>query len=433
MQDTNTFQIIFLVAFGLAALIGVVLFATGFISGGSDDQPEISFSIWGEFSNGEFDALLDQSGIADIDAITISYTNVPSGDLEERLINALARGAGPDVLLTPHTNLLRFDDLIATIGEDAYSTRQFRDAFAEGAEIFLQPDGIKALPLAVDPLVMYWNRDILTEAGFVSPPEQWNDVPRYTRQIVQFDDQGGMETGGVAMGTVNNIPYVKEILSTLFHQAGNSILSIADNGGFRAQLDDNGLSLQSAVNQYSQYASPSSDAYAWNNSFSSARQAFASGSLGFYLAPASDIRAIRNQNPNLNFDVAIMPQLEAGSTRTHGVFYGFSILQRAPNKLGILNVLQRLASTDMAEAISIQTDFAPVRKDVLSTGADDAYRQIFYDSAVISRGWYEPDPDVARRVFEGIITDVASGRRSVSGALQSANTTLQNTASSITD
>lgn len=433
MQDTNTFQIILLASFGVAALIGVVLFATGFLTNGSSssDQQPVSFSIWGELSSNQFNSLLDQSGIADIDAITISYTNVPSGQLEDRLINALARGSGPDVLLTPHTNLLRFSDLTTSIGENVYPPRNFRNSFIEGAEIFIQSDGIKALPLAVDPLVMYWNRDILTEVGFVSPPDQWSDVPQYTRRIVQLDGQGGMRPAGIAMGTVNNIGYVKEILSSLFLQAGNNILAIDSDGRFTARLDDNSLSLQSAVNQYRQYASPTSDAYAWNNSFSSDRESFVSGNLAFYLAPASDIRSIRDQNPNLNFDVTRIPQLEDGVTRTYGVFYGFTILERAPNKLAILNALELLTGTEMAQAVSAGTDLAPVRKDVLAAGVSDAYRQVFYDSAVISRGWHEPDPVLTNEVFRSIVTDVVSGRRNARSALQSANNTLQNSVNNI--
>lgn len=431
MDNTNTFQIILLSVFGLAALLGVVLFATGTLSGNPDDQQPVSFSIWGEWESDVFNSVLDQSGVADSDAITISYTSVTSGDLEDRLVNALARNGGPDVLLTSHTNLLRFADLITNIGENAYPARQFRNSFIEGSEIFLQPSGVRALPLAVDPLVMYWNRDILTESGFVSPPERWSEVPGYTQRIVDFDTQGDMQTAGIGLGSARNVNYLKEILSTLFLQAGNSVVALDEKRDFVSQLNKNQRSLQSAVSQYRQYANPSTDAYAWNNSFSSTRQAFTSGNLAFYLAPASDIRSIRSQNPNLNFDVTTVPQLEGGQTRTHGNFYGFAILDRAPNKLAILNVLERLTDTSAAQAVSNRTDLVPVRKDVLAAGASDAYKQVSYDSAIISRGWYDPDSSISNDIFAMIISDVASGRRTVSSALQHADVSLQNSINNV--
>lgn len=37
-------------------------------------------------------------------------------------------------------------------------------------------DSIIAFPLTIDPLVMYWNRDILSNAGIVKPPAYWDEI-----------------------------------------------------------------------------------------------------------------------------------------------------------------------------------------------------------------------------------------------------------------
>lgn len=421
----NSFQVILLSAFVLFGLIGVGLFAAGSFESDTEEV-QVSFTVWGEWDQQTFNNLLESSSLADSETITISYQSIPAGQLEDRLVNALARGEGPDVLLTPHTKLLRFSDLLTTVGEDFYPSRQFRDTFVEGSEVFLFRDGVIGLPLAVDPLVMYWNRDILTEAGFVSPPEFWSEVPQYARRITETDSNGDIQIAGIGLGSAHNIMYVKEILSSLFQQAENSIVSSGTNGDYRTLLSENRASLESAVGLYTQYGNPSSDTYAWSNSFASDRQAFTAGNLGLFFAPASEITRIRAENPNLNFDVTTIPQLEDGLKRTNATVYGLSILQQAQNKAAILSALQQLTNPTTAAAVTDQTDFAPAHKEVISSGANNAYEQTFFDSAIISRGWLDPDPEATTQIFSEIISDVNSGRLSVRQAIQQANTSLRN-------
>jgi multiple sugar transport system substrate-binding protein len=425
----NTFQVVLLGVFILFGLVGVGLFATGSLERSDSERTPMSFTIWGEWEERTFDGLLDASGIADDEFITVSYRAVSGGNLEERLVNALARGEGPDVLLIPHTKLLALSDLITTVGTQFYPARQFQNTFIEGSEVFLSPSGITAIPLAVDPLVMYWNRDILTEAGFVSPPSEWGEVPQYARTITRADDAGSISRAGIALGTADNIASVKEILSSLFFQVNNQIVSRVERG-YKSVLDQANTgdvsSAQSALGLYTQYADPTTAAYSWNNSFSSAERAFSAGNLGLYLAPASDITAIRAQNPNLNFDVAQIPQLTDGQPRTYGTVYGFAILKRASNQAGILAALSQLTNQAMAQAITDQTAFVPARKDSLAGGADNAYQQVFFDAAIIARGWLDPDSAATEEIFKEMVRAVTSGRADRRGAINQADVALTN-------
>jgi ABC-type glycerol-3-phosphate transport system substrate-binding protein len=421
----NTFQIIILGAFIIFALIGVVLFASPNLLPNSSERQPISFTVWGEWDSDVVTQMLDIVGITDDENVTISYTSVPSDQFQERIINALARGEGPDVVLLPHTKLLPLSDLTTVIGEDFYPARQFRNTFVEGSEVFLSSQGVRALPLAVDPLVMYWNRDILTKHGYTSPPKSWSETSSYIQQITQADDAGNISTAGIALGTVENISYVKEILSSLFLQAGSSIVTESANGVLVSSLRGD-VAVASAIGLYVQYANPDTSVYTWNNSFASDLTAFTSGQLAFYLAPASQINKLRQRNPNLNFDVTSIPQLSDGQRRGYGDFYGFAILNRAPNKAGILTILQELTAQPAAEAIARNSYYTPVRKSVLAAGAGDPYSQVFFDAAVISRGWLEPDSAASREIFSDIIRDVTSGRRSTTRSLLMADTALGN-------
>ncbi|MEX2515003.1 MAG: extracellular solute-binding protein [Candidatus Paceibacterota bacterium] len=422
----NSFQTILIGVFIVAAVVGVAIFALGGLNSGNKEQVNVSFTVWGEWESDTFNNLLKNSGIADMDGIIITYESVPAGQLETRLVNALARGRGPDVLLMSHTQLLQLSDLISSIGSGAYSSRMFRDTFIEGAEIFTSSEGISALPLAMDPLVMYWNRDIVTQAGFLSPPSNWQEVADYARQITRKAGDDSIQTAALNFGTAGNVTALTEVLSSLFLQAGNPIVTRISADRFETVLSQNIQSAESAVGLYTQYANPNSSVYSWNSSMPADRQEFTSGNLALYVAPASSISYIRSQNPNLNFDVSVIPQLEEGLARTHATVYGFAILNQAPNKLTILEALKLLTGPDMARAIVNQTNFTPVRRDVLSQQVTDPYQQVFHQSALISRGWLDPDPEATDSIFSEMISNINSGRLPTRSAIQRAETSLGN-------
>jgi len=56
-----------------------------------------------------------------------------------------------------------------TIPYAAYTERTFRDTNIDGAQLFLSTTGVTALPLLVDPLVTYYNKDILAAKKLCYP------------------------------------------------------------------------------------------------------------------------------------------------------------------------------------------------------------------------------------------------------------------------
>jgi len=57
--------------------------------------------------------------------------------------------------------------------------------------------------------------------------------------------------------------------------------------------------------------------------------------------------------------------------------------------------------------ISQQTSLPPVRKDLLALAPTDAsFTQVFYNSAIISQGWLNPDTLASRDIFKRLIDSV---------------------------
>lgn len=420
--------------FIIAAVAGVAVFAINpNLIGGSTTPGErnATISIWGTLNRESIDVTLDNAGIRDDDSLKVNYTQIESSDIRNRVVNALARNEGPDALLFPHTRLLQLEEFVTKLGPRWYSPRQFRDNFVEGTEIFMRPDGAAALPFAMDPLVMYWNRDMLSEAGFVSPPDTWRQLNNYINKITEVDQAENIGRSAVALGTTQNITQSQEILSALFFQAGNSIISVGESGQSSVNLTnptENTQQSEAALRLYTQFANPATETYTWNNNLPQDRRAFISNRVAMYFDSGQAVTEVRQRNPNLNFDIAQIPQREDGEPRTYARMYGIAMLERVPpqRKARVFSALRELTSPPVVESMLANTNLTPVHKQIVANAStEEAYKATFLDAAITARGWLDPEPNQSDTIFAGMVSDVISGQSDISSAVNVAAGSLE--------
>jgi ABC-type glycerol-3-phosphate transport system substrate-binding protein len=153
---------------------------------------------------------------------------------------------------------------------------------------------------------------------------------------------------------------------------------------------------------------------------------FEAGDLALYFGYASEYQAIKQKNPHLNFDVAVMPQADQASVKiTFGRIQGFAMVKTSSNLQGAMQAALLLSSKDMVEGVVSTAGLPPVRRDLLGLrpsreSADspaDAVLSVFYDSALIARAWQDPSPVETDQILQGMIDDIGSGRLKISQAL----------------
>jgi ABC-type glycerol-3-phosphate transport system substrate-binding protein len=175
----NNFQTI-LVAVFLAFFVFAVLIFSGIlkIGGSSVDKakPVGKVVIWGTFSNTpEFSKVFEDTNSANLD-LSITYTKKQESTYQQSLIEAFASGNGPDLFFITPDMVQKFSNFTYKIPYASYSEKTFRDAFIDGASSYLASDGIIAFPVIVDPMVLYYNKDIFSSEGIVSPPKYWDEL-----------------------------------------------------------------------------------------------------------------------------------------------------------------------------------------------------------------------------------------------------------------
>lgn len=422
--ETSNFQIIILAVFGFFVVVGLAMFATNSASnGGSTLAPVV---MWGTLPSSSINSTIATLSDKDKGTLNVSYVQKDSETFEKDLVEALADGSGPDIIILSQDMLLKLKNKILTIPYTSISLRSLKDDFIDAGSIFQVQDGTLAVPFVADPLVLYWNKTHFTNASIVNPPKYWDDFSVDVLKLTKKDSNFNIMQSGVALGQYSNIFHAKDILNNLFVQADVSLVGKNSQGEYVSALSGSGKdgagSVLSALTFYTDFADPTKSSYSWNGSFSTDVGSFISGDLSMYFGPASELSGISLKNPNLNFDVSSVPQVQGMTQQSvFGKIYGLTILKSTKNVDSAFSQVLKLASTDSVTLFSKNLSLPPTRRDVLAVKPDDPYLQVFYDSTLRLKVLLDPDPALTENIFKNMIESVVSGKMRASEVVSVAN------------
>lgn len=427
MQNLSVFQLVVMGVCGALVLVGVVVFATFNRYGGSEVG---SVRIWGTLPQEHMDFLLQSRRGSDASYQNVSYAERPAAGFNAALLNAIASGAAPDLVMLSVEDIAPFADKLQLIPYETVSQSAYQSAFIGEADMFLRPQGILAMPFVLDPLVMYWNTDHFAAAGIATPPKYWDELLAHTPRLTSLSPAKDIQKSAVALGTWNNVSNAKAILSALTMQAGDPIVTVSDGVPTLAYGSKPPQSIEapaaSALRFYTDFADPSKTSYSWNRTKPTSQEAFAAGDLAVYLGFASEYPIIAARNPNLHFAVAVLPQAKGQPTPlTFGRLTGLAIPRGTQNYTGAAIVAQLLSGSEAAQRIAEATGLPPVRRDLIRAVPESAAKTAFMQSALIARGWLDPNPAATNGIFQSMVESVLSGKYEPTEATSVAASALQ--------
>lgn len=431
-QKTSNFQVVILIVFSFFIILGVALFSTSKLNTNNGGVAVTPVVMWGTLSSPTVNKYIDTVLEGKKDSLRINYVQKDPKTYEKDIIEAIADGAGPDIAMISEDMVFKNINKFATVPYATYPLRDFKDQFIDASSIFLQTDGIIAIPFIVDPMVMYWNKTHFVNAGIVNPPTEWTQFSDNVSKLTKKDSNFNVTQSGTALGEYQNIVHAKDILSMLFIQAGVPIVAKKTSGEYGSALYFNSQSSEKApavvaLSFYTDFANPSKESYSWNKSLKPSRDAFISGETSIYFGFASELSGINLKNPNLNFDVSKVPQIP--NTARRSVFakmYGLAVLKSSKSQLSALTQIFTLTSKDSIASLTSIINLPPVRKDVLAVSPADPYMKTFYDSALMSETWLDPNAVDTEAVFKDMIESVIAGRSNVDHAVNIAESALEN-------
>jgi len=426
----NNFQTI-LVAIFLAFFVFGVLIFSGLINiGNSGKTNGVSGKIlvWGTLPQAELTPLFDTLTGSNPNLV-VKYVEQDKNIYEKTLVDAFAKDKAPDLFILPSDMTFENNNFIFKIPYTNFPEKTFKTTFIDGADIYLAKDGIIGYPLLVDPLVLYYNKDLLSNEGLLLPPTTWDELFNLSSKLTKKKNDGTISQSMIALGQYDNVNHAKDILSMLLLQSNNPIISLTD-AGYRLAIKDSTPSGTSPINQiinfYLEFSNPSIDAYSWNRSMPNSFDMFTGGKSAFYIGYASELFNIESVNPNLSFDVATIPQTKGtNTTRTYGQMYTVVASKKSTSLTAALGVASLMTSGEFLKELSIQTSLPTATRSLLSDKPKDPYLLTFFDSAIISRSWLDPSRDQTNSIFKELIENSLSNKLSVGDAINKASNQLE--------
>lgn len=435
---------------GVSIFLGVLgLFAFAFLG----PKPGKSYiigpqvTVWGTLPQADFDTTIQaiqvqdsKKALANQLPLNLKYVEKDPATFQSDLLQSIAAGQAPDVVLLPLDSILQEKSILMTIPFTSYPERTYKDTFIEEGDLFAEHDGYFAIPFAIDPMVLFYNKTILTQSNIVSPPQYWDEVISEVPKLTTFDADSRITTSAISLGEYRNVTNSKGILSALLLQSGTPIVTYnfdqtTNIGKFQSSFyapknDDNENTLPpsvAVVDFFTQFADPTKPAtYTWSRALPDSEDYFASGDLALYLGFGSEVSKIEDKNPNLNFDISFIPQdRSSGEKTTYGNLYGLSILKNSANAAGAFQAITSLSSNEFLTTYDTKSGLPPVRRDLLANVPTDANSPILYESALKAKGWLDPDPEASDATFMEMIESVLSGRNLPNDAAARAEAELE--------
>lgn len=402
-----------LIGGAIAVIILLIVLSVMFAGGArqnNDEQVELVW--WKTFQdNTDMTPLIEAYQEARPNVI-IKYSKKNIVDYEQELLNAIASGNSPDIFTIHNDWLPKHMDKMAPMPPSLMTERQYRETFVDvAASDFIKDSQIYAIPLAIDVLSMYYNKDILGSAGIFTPPTTWPEVVSAVQKVTQLDSSGNFTRSGIAMGTSSNINRGADLLLLLMLQNGTQFYNENHTSAtFDQQIRVNDQSFNpgaTALDFYTQFARASKKAYTWNTKADNSVDAFAQGKLAMMLSYSYMLPTIKDKAPNLNWGVVATPQVDnSGLKINFANYWGEAVSKTSTKQEYAWDFLRFISQRDVLAKYYENVKAPASRKDLLSSQTSDVELGVFAENTITARSVYKPDPGQFETIVLKMIDDV---------------------------
>ncbi len=376
--------------------------------------PKTELVWWKVFDDSaQVGVLIEQFEKANPD-VTIKFVQKDIETYEDELLDALAAAEGPDIFSIHNDWLPRHQAKMTPAPEEIFALRDLRQNFVEVAETDLIRDSqVYALPLAVDVLALYYNKDLFASAGLALPPATWEELVKIIPRFTRLDSLGNFQRSAVALGTADNVNRAPDILSLLMLQNGTKVFS-RDKGRaeFAQRVQDNQghdfIPGSRALQFYTQFADPGKDIYTWNNRNNNSIDAFASGQVAMMFSYSYLRETLADKAPFLNYAIARVPQIAAADLRVnYANYWAEGVSKQSKNAEVAWKFLKFITDKEVLEKYYEGAPQASSRLDILDNQISDPEIGVFAENALSAKSFYKPDSDAMESIFAQMINDVA--------------------------
>ena len=398
--------------------------------------------------------------------VTINYKKLRFEEYEDELLRAFAEDRGPDLFSVHNTWMKGYQSLIKPLpdtlrltyseekgtlkketvvtlrNESTMKTRELDSDFVAVVKdyaIYPSTDGgttqnrIFGIPMSVDTLALFYNKDILDAAGIPQPPRTWQDFTDDVIALTKYDVNGNVAQSGAAIGTGENIERSADIISLLMMQSQTKMTNTRGSATFAETTLIDGQRVQpasGALSFYTEFSNPTKTSYTWDQSFANSFDAFAAGQTAFFFGYSYHAPLLEARSSKLNYAVSHMPQIndEFESSVNYANFWLETVSKQSDNSDWAWDFIQFATKEKNVKSFLDETNKPTALRGLVLEQQDDSDVSVFADQVLSARAWYNgTDTTAAERALEDMIDSVVDRTNLVGEALDIAQQQVNQT------
>lgn len=350
--------------------------------------------------------------------LTVNLRQLKADELYPRLIEALADDRAPDIISVHNRSLRQFASKLAPMPasvqdttiqvvkrklgtETIVNTRprnligplQLEREYVQAVKQDVLIDGkIYGLPLSVDTMALYYNKDLLDRAGVPEPPKTWDEFQAAVKKVTRYDKKNArIIQSGAALGTGNNISGADDILYILFKQSDIDFVTregLAAFGTAPQEVIREYTPAMRVINFYTDFANVTRDTYAWNEDMNGALDKFVNGSLGFFFGYSYHYPVIKARAPQLNVEVLPFPQLNPEQPANVANYWAQTVVAKSAHKNEAWALVDYLVHSQATKEYIDATGRPTALRAFVAAQRERVELAPFMDQLLVAENWY---------------------------------------------
>jgi ABC-type glycerol-3-phosphate transport system substrate-binding protein len=384
--------------------------------------------------------------------VNIKITDISYDEnYNRKLLMEFARETAPDIFTLKSDTIPAWREFIAPITNlntisNTNLIQNYRNDFVDIVNNdTIYRDQIYGITNSVDSLQLYYNEDILNQAGIALKPTNWKEMDEQLRKLNKRQNNTTFTQSGIALGTGlnknngdivrdTNLPYFQDILSMLMFQGGELIFdentqkSTFNNPKNPKDITANRVTSQNfdiqnknkpaldAIRFFASFSDPRDNTrFSWSIDSNNAEEAFLQGKVAYMIHYRYFGDKIKEQNSRIKFGVADLPQVDSTQKRNYGTFYANVINKNleteninSPNDTNAFyeyqvakNFMYYLSLSSTQEKIlNLKGGVPAARKDLIEKQKlGDKTLSLFSLSNLYAKSYYKPSQKATDQIW----------------------------------
>lgn len=399
-------------------------------------EEPIHLEFWNVFEDEEIYAEFIKDFTNEYPHVTIQYKDIDQREYRKNLVQAFADGNPPDMFALHNSWLPMFEDKLTPAPESSFFAQNFSKIFPSVVEFdFMRTNEddellVYAVPLALETLGLFYNKDLLAAKGIHSPPATWEEIQQYTPRLTAQDSSGRFRTSSIILGSALNINASSDILTLLMMQKGTPMnnTDLTEATFHKPILAADNRTIESfpgkeALELYMAFSHPTSSLYSWNKDLIYSIDAFVEGRAAMMINYPHHIPTVRSKAAYLNFDVAKMPQFRDQEQEINYAYYfGFAVADTQDTKAreAAWQFIEFLNRPNNIKKYLAKTQLPTARLDFILWQEQDQMLKHFAGQIPSARSWHQGDVFVSENTLKEMIESVETGTKTPEEALNDA-------------